>query len=174
MAPNNELLNARQFQGDMQFGFNARLDFYRLWNALGGTDLQLGYFGINSMDSTATVNAAQVLPIFFNSVPVTPSGTSSFIYSTKLYSGEANLRFFTGKRFPTIVGLRYLKQEDHTTRSSLPAVVWSRIFEDEQQFVRRDSSASKGTLVALEKSRLDRQRQVWSHAQQDRRFCGSR
>ena len=106
------ILNAREMQGSMQFGFDAQVDFYNLNRALGGTDLQLGYFGINSLDAEEAIVAGEVNSIFFNAVPLDPPATSIFLYSTNLYSGEANLRFMSNSRIRPIVGLRFFKLED--------------------------------------------------------------
>lgn len=107
-----ELLNASELRGDMQFGLNAKLSIFQVASVFGGTDLQLGYFGVNSMDATRTLSATEVSPIFFNSVPANPASTSNIIYSTNLYSGEANLRFLNSRRIRPIAGFRYLKLED--------------------------------------------------------------
>lgn len=107
----NVLLDADELQGDMQFGVCAKLDIYQITNAFGGTDLQLGYWGINSMDATRTVTAQAVDTNFFMG---TGSGITTFnyIYSSNLYSGEANFRLANTRRFRPLIGMRYLKLED--------------------------------------------------------------
>lgn len=108
----NELLNANELQGSMQFGLRALVDVYQVSRLMGGTDLQFGYFGINSLDATRTLLAQEVSPVFFNSVPVNPLTSSNLIYSTNIYSGEANLRFRNSRRIQPLAGLRFLKVED--------------------------------------------------------------
>ncbi len=106
------ILNASELQGSMQFGVNALVDFYNIHRALGGTDLQFGYFGINSLDAVQTIAAGEVISVFFNAIPLEPPAESIFLYSSNLYSGEANLRFMSRARIRPIVGLRFLKFED--------------------------------------------------------------
>ena len=106
------LLNANSLQGSMQFGFKAMLDVRNVRPWFGGTDLQLGYFGINSLDAGATVNAQEVNSIFFQVFPLNPPTSFNFNYSSNLYSGEANLRFASNHRVRPITGLRYFKLED--------------------------------------------------------------
>lgn len=109
---NQPIFSASELQGSMQFGLNAMLDVYNVHHALGGTDLQFGYFGINSLDSEQTIAAGEVRSIFFNSTPLNPPSESIFLYSSNLYSGEANLRFMSRTRIRPIVGLRFFKFED--------------------------------------------------------------
>ena len=106
------LLNASELQGSMQFGLKSKFDVYRFLSTCEGTDLQLAFFGINSLDAETTIAANQVSPIFFNSLPVNPEPTSNIIYSTNLYSGEVNLRSRSPYRFRPLIGLRYLKLEE--------------------------------------------------------------
>lgn len=109
---NATLLNANELQGSMQFGFEAIVDFNNVSPLLGGTGIEFGYFGINSLDALRVISADEVSAIFFNSYPVEPPSTSTFLYSTNLYSGEANLRFRCRSRIRPITGLRFLKIED--------------------------------------------------------------
>ena len=106
------VLNADTLQGSMQFGTKAMVDFRDVSSVLGGTDLQFGYFGINSMDGGAQVSADQVFSRFFKAFPLNPPRTFDFNYSTNLYSGEANLRFGGRNPIRPIVGLRYVRLED--------------------------------------------------------------
>lgn len=106
------ILSASDLQGSMQFGVNAMLDVYNVHHALGGTDLQFGYFGINSLDSQQDVTAGEVDAVFFNGRFIDPPPDFTFLYSSNLYSGEANLRFMSRSRIRPIVGLRFLKFED--------------------------------------------------------------
>lgn len=106
------LLNASQFQGDIQFGLKTSVDFRNVRNWFGGTDLQLGYFGINSLDAGRTATAQEINYIFFNSFPVNRPSTINFHYSSNIYSGEANLRLANWRRIRPITGLRYFKLED--------------------------------------------------------------
>ena len=80
------ILNANSMQGSMQFGFKAMLDVRDVQPWFGGTDLQLGYFGINSLDAGATVNALEVNSIFFQVFPANPPTSFNFNYSSNLYS----------------------------------------------------------------------------------------
>ncbi len=109
---NRVLLNANELQGDMQFGLAAKIDVYQISNAFGGTDLQLGYFGINSLDATRTLQAPQVRTRFFQGTTADPISSFNYIYSSNLYSGEANFRLRNTKRFRPLIGTRYLKLED--------------------------------------------------------------
>lgn len=104
--------NADTLQGSMQFGTKATLDFREVCSWFGGTDLQLGYFGINSLDATSTANASRVRSVFFQAYPLNPPTSADYDYSSNLYSGEANLRFGGRNRVRPIVGLRYFKLED--------------------------------------------------------------
>jgi Putative beta barrel porin-7 (BBP7) len=106
------LLDANELQGDLTFGLKANLDVRNVRPWYGGTDLQLGYFGINSMDAGRTANANQINYIFFNSFPVTQPSTINYHYSSNIYSAETNLRFSNGRRVRPLVGLRYFKLED--------------------------------------------------------------
>ena len=106
------ILNADSLQGSMQFGFKAMVDVLDVRPWFGGTDLQLGYFGINSLDAGARVSALEVNSVFFQAFPLNPPTAFDFSYSTNLYSGEANLRFGSRNRLRPIAGLRYLKLED--------------------------------------------------------------
>ncbi len=106
------LLNARDMQGSMQFGMEALIDFNNVQPWLGGTDIQFGYFGINSLDAEQSIAAPEVNAVFFNTLPITPPTDSIFLSSTNLYSGEANLRFLSTSRIRPLVGLRFLKVED--------------------------------------------------------------
>jgi hypothetical protein len=106
------ILNADTLQGSMQFGTKAMLDFLNVSSKFGGTDLQLGYFGINSLDGGAQVNSGAVNSYFFNALPASPPTSFDFNYSSNLYSGEANLRFASRYRIRPLVGLRYFKLED--------------------------------------------------------------
>lgn len=106
------IFNASELQGSMQFGLNAMLDVYNVHHALGGTDLQFGYFGINSLDAEQTIAAGSVDAIFFNARFIDPPAEQTFLYSSNLYSGEANLRFMSRSRIRPIVGLRFFKFED--------------------------------------------------------------
>ncbi len=108
----NVLLDANELQGDMQFGLSTKVNLYQVSTALGGTDLQLGYWGINSMDATRTLSADQVRTIFFQRTTADVLTTMNYIYSSNLYSGEANLRMRNSARLRPIVGVRYLKLED--------------------------------------------------------------
>ncbi|MCA9132137.1 MAG: BBP7 family outer membrane beta-barrel protein [Planctomycetales bacterium] len=108
----NPLLNANELQGSMQFGLRAFMDVHNVSLGLGGTDLQLGYFGINSLDAERPLAAAEVNTVFFNSIPATPLQTANVLYSSNIYSGEANLCFRNRKRVRPIAGLRYLKLEE--------------------------------------------------------------
>ena len=110
---NQPILNADELQGDMQFGLAAKIDIYQVSNAFNGTDLQLGYWGINSLDATRTLTADQVKTRFFRGTTAGPPiQTFNYIYSTNLYSGEANLRLNNIQRIRPLVGMRYLKLED--------------------------------------------------------------
>jgi hypothetical protein len=106
------ILNADKLQGSMEFGFKAMLEVREVSPWFGGTDLQLGYFGINSLDADKTVNALEVNSIFFFAFPAQPPTSFNFLYSSNLYSGEANLRFLSRQRIRPIAGLRYFKLED--------------------------------------------------------------
>ena len=107
------ILNADELQGDMQFGLATKLDIYQVSNAFNGTDLQLGYWGINSMDATRTLTANQVKTNFFQGTTAGPPiQRFNYIYSSNLYSGEANLRLNNIQRLRPLVGMRYLKLED--------------------------------------------------------------
>lgn len=108
----NTLLNANELAGSMQFGFKGKFDIYRFWSCCGGTDLQLVYFGVNSLDAERSLAAVAVSPIFFNSIPVSPQPTSNIIYSTNLYSGEINLRSRSSSRLRPLLGFRYMKLEE--------------------------------------------------------------
>ena len=77
------ILNANSMQGSMQFGFKAMLDVRDVQPWFGGTDLQLGYFGINSLDAGATVNALEVNSIFFQVFPLNPP-TSFNLYTSSV------------------------------------------------------------------------------------------
>ncbi len=111
-ALGDEILNADKLQGSMQFGTKAMVGFRDVKPWFGGTDLQLGYFGINSLDGDARVNSTQVYSVFFKAYPLNPPPSFDFTYSTNLYSGEANLLFGSRNQFRPIVGLRYFKLED--------------------------------------------------------------
>lgn len=119
------LLDASELQPDMQFGMRAALDVYQVSTVLGGTDLQFGFFGMNNLAASRTVEASQVSPIFFNTVPVTPQDSYNLDYSTDLFSGEANFRLRNSRRVRPIVGLRYFSMEDtyNTVRSASSALV---------------------------------------------------
>lgn len=109
---NQVLLNADELQGDMQFGLAAKIDVYQISNSFGGTDLQLGYFGINSLDATRSVADQEVHTRFFLNTTANPITSYNYIYSSNLYSGEANFRLWNTQRFRPLVGMRYLKLED--------------------------------------------------------------
>lgn len=106
------IFDADQLQGSMEFGFKAMLDIREVRPWFGGTDLQLGYFGINSLDADETISANEVNAFFFGGIPTNPPTTFDFLYSSNLYSGEANLRFLSRRRVRPLVGLRYFKLED--------------------------------------------------------------
>ncbi len=111
------LADANSLQGSMQFGFNTELDIHNVRPWLGGTDLQFGYFGINSLDAEMTVvpvgvTSTNVSSVFFNSIPVNPPTTTNIHYSSNLYSAEANLLVASNYRLRPLVGLRYFKLED--------------------------------------------------------------
>lgn len=108
----NVLLDADELQGEMQFGLSTKIDVYQVSNAWGGLDLQLGYWGINSMDATRTLVADQVRTIFFQRTTAAVLTTMNYNYSSNLYSGEANLRMRNTARVRPLVGMRYLKLED--------------------------------------------------------------
>lgn len=108
----NPTLNATELQGSMQVGVNTLVDFYNVHRALGGTDVQFGYFGINSLDAEEQISSGEVILVFCNSYPVNPPPDSTFLYSSNLYSGEANLRSMSRARIRPIAGLRFLKLED--------------------------------------------------------------
>lgn len=107
------ILDASEMQGSMQFGLRALIDVCQISQRAGGVDFQAGYFGINSLDAETTLASVEVSPVFFNSIPVTPLPTANIIYSSNIYSGEANLKFFTSGRIRPIIGLRYFKLEDY-------------------------------------------------------------
>lgn len=106
------ILNADQLQGDMQFGLTAKIEIYQISNAFGGTDLQFGYWGINSLDATRTLKDDEIYTSFFMGTTVDPVQRWNYIYSSNLYSGEANLRLYSTARFRPLVGMRYFKVED--------------------------------------------------------------
>lgn len=108
----NEILNADSLTSSMQFGFRTMVGIRGIQPWLGGTDLQLGYFGINSLDAGRTVSADEVNAIFFGGIPTDPPTSFAFNYSSNLYSGEVNLRFASGSRLRPLVGLRFFKLED--------------------------------------------------------------
>jgi hypothetical protein len=118
---NQSILSANELQGGMQFGLKTTLDIRNVSYVWGGTDLQLGYFGINSMDAEETIQAAQARPVFFNGVPVNPTTSALMNYSSNLYSGETNLRFRSYSCLRPIAGLRYFKLEDNYDVSVLGA-----------------------------------------------------
>lgn len=110
---NQVLLNADELQGDMQFGVVAKVDLYQVANAFGGTDLQLGYWGINSLDATRTVTSPdEVRTSFFGGTTSDPIFAYNYNYSSNLYSGEANFRLYHAQRLRPLIGIRYLKLED--------------------------------------------------------------
>ena len=111
------LYNADSLQGSMQFGFTTELDIHNVRPWFGGTDLQFGYFGINSLDAETTVAAdgvtsTTVSSVFFNSIPVNPLSTTNISYSSNLYSAEANVVMASNYQVRPIVGFRYFKLED--------------------------------------------------------------
>ena len=108
----NVLLDADELQGDMQFGLNTKIDVYQISNGLGGTDLQFGYWGINSMDATRSVAANEVHTSFFGGTTADQISAFNYNYSTNLYSAEVNLRCCNAARVRPLVGIRYLKMED--------------------------------------------------------------
>lgn len=104
--------NASSLQGPMHFGTKAMVDFRNVNSWFGGTDLQFGYFGINSLDETKRVDSILVRSYFFRAFPLNPPTSADFTYSSNLYSGEANLKFGARNRLRPIAGLRYFKLED--------------------------------------------------------------
>ncbi len=109
----NQLLDASELQGSMQFGLRVNVEILQVSSRFGGVDAQLGYFGINSLDAGTTLLAEdEVITIFFNTVPADPEATSNFHYSSNLYSSELNLRFRAKHRIRPIAGFRFFKLED--------------------------------------------------------------
>lgn len=107
-----ELFNATELQGSMQFGLRVMLDLLHVSNHYGGVEAQVGYFGINSLDAETTITASQVDTIFFNSIPADPSPVGNISYSSNIYSAEANLRFRSDYQLRPLIGFRFFKLED--------------------------------------------------------------
>jgi hypothetical protein len=112
-----ELLNA----SNLDFSMNAgpRLNFR--WEDPNGLGLELTYFSIDGWQSTANFPSSAFLYGLANlSIDNTTSVMVSdvqFQYSSRLYSGELNVRYSIGEWLTPLVGLRWVDFEDRYAAS---------------------------------------------------------
>jgi hypothetical protein len=113
-----ELLNASNLDFSMNAGPGLSL---RRENPTTGFGLELSYFGIDGWQSSANFpNSAFLYGLGYLSIDNTmtvPVTEAQFQYTSRLYSGEMNIRYSYSDRLTAFVGLRWVEFEDRYAAS---------------------------------------------------------
>ena len=110
---------------NLNFSMNAGERLGLRWENPAGLGLEVLYFGIDSWQSSANVaSSAFVFGVGDLSIDDTiavPVTAAQFQYTSRLYSGEANLRYALNDWLTPLLGLRWVEFEDRYAASGTEA-----------------------------------------------------
>ena len=67
------------------------------------------FFQASGMTAKQTLTATQVIPLFYDGVPINPTNSNDLLYLNKIRSFEANLVYRTPFRVRFLSGFRYFE-----------------------------------------------------------------
>lgn len=105
------LLNASDLSAEMGGGIFFKFAFLNIAPTR-PLDLEFEMFAIDEIASRDVVSADEVINVFYNSVPASPTQSETFDYVSDLQNYELNWRFRVCPRIRLLTGLRYLRVEE--------------------------------------------------------------
>lgn len=107
----NVLSDANQLRGSKGDGLDITLSFFNIFREK-PVDFEMRFFQASGMIAKQTLTATQVIPLFYDGVPITPTNSNDLLYESKIRSFEANLVYRTPFRIRFLGGFRYFEVDE--------------------------------------------------------------
>ena len=107
----NSLSNANQLKGSMGDGLDMSLSFFNVLHEK-PIDFQMRFFQASEMTARQTLTATQVVPLFYDGVPLNPTNSNDLFYQTQIRSFEANAVYRTPFRLRFLTGFRFFEVDE--------------------------------------------------------------
>ena len=108
----NVIFNANQLQGDMGTGLDATFNLFNFFSDSKAVDIQMRYFQAADIRAQETITSAEVIPLFFSVIPLTPPGSEDIFYNSQIRSFESNIVFRTPYRIRLLTGFRFFEVDE--------------------------------------------------------------
>ncbi len=152
----NVLSDANQLRGSKGDGLDISLSFFNIFREK-PVDFEMRFFQASGMTANQTLTATQVIPLFYDGVPITPTNSNNLLYDSKIRSFEANLVYRTPFRMRFLSGFRYFELDEiYDVVDNVSSVNGTRVgfFSRAENNMAGGQIGAEGVLVSNDNGRI--------------------